>query len=274
MTDPFIHLHPSYMEIKEWQNIDPNLIAGFTTRLKGNSEEYYASLNMGLHVHDDPNRVINNREILADAIGFPLQNWVSGQQVHGTTIRKVTSADKAMGSTSMDTAIQGVDGIYTDEPGILLTAFFADCVPIFYFSPMHGLIGIAHGGWKGTVGGIGSKMVRNWVEVEGVDPKDIFVTIGPAICEACYEVDQRIIEQVKLPNNDLKKTPYTKTSETHYTLDLKQLNRQLLLNGGVIDQHIHITQHCTSCETNLFYSHRKEEGKTGRMLGFIGRKEK
>jgi polyphenol oxidase len=271
MSDPFTHVHQRYMEINKWTKLDSSIIAGFTTRLAGNSINYYQSLNMGLHVNDDPADVINNRELLASEICIPLNDWVCGEQVHDSVIRKVTSEDKGSGVKDMESALSGIDGIYTNEKGILLTAFFADCVPIFYFAPKHHLVGIVHAGWKGSVEEIAPKMIKHWVDKEQVDPKDIHVTIGPSICMNCYEVDQRIIDKVDQLN--LSVLPYNKVNDLSFKLNLKQLNMQLLLMSGVIQQHIQVTEYCTSCQSDLFYSHRKEKGKTGRMLGFIGRKE-
>lgn len=129
MSDPFTHVHPTYMEINNWLKIDPTIIAGFTTRLYGTSKDQFNALNMGLHVHDNPTDVVKNRDLLARVIGLPLSDWVCGEQIHDTAIYKVTSEHKGSGSTNMETALTGKDGIYTKEKGILLTAFFADCVP-------------------------------------------------------------------------------------------------------------------------------------------------
>jgi copper oxidase (laccase) domain-containing protein len=113
-------------------------------------------------------------------------------------------------------------------------------------------------------------MIGRWKNDEGVNPHDVKVTIGPAIGPCCYVVDQRVISSI---NKDAIKhypLPYSTVSEGQYKLDLKSLNKYLLLNAGVKEENITISQHCTSCEIDTFFSHRRDRGKTGRMLSFIG----
>lgn len=135
------------------------------------------------------------------------------------------------------------------------------------------MIGAAHAGWKGTVGQIAKRMVTAWGE-EGITPEQIFVVIGPSICEKCYIVDKRVIDLVENTLEDGGMLPYTLIKEGQYSLDLRELNRKILLSAGVPDRNILSTGFCTSCDKKQFFSHRRAEGRAGRMLSFIGWKEK
>ncbi|MEW9676553.1 peptidoglycan editing factor PgeF [Lentibacillus sp. L22] len=266
MAEPFNQHTDSILLIDTWKQINPKLCAGFTTRNGGVSKQPFSSFNHGLHVQDDKQDVLNNRKRLAQMLGFPLQDWVGAEQVHATEIITVTDDDKGKGSVSLEDSLAGVDGIITNKPGILCTAFFADCVPLFFFDQTTGYIGIAHAGWKGTVNRMAEKMVKQ-LQHTGSDVRHLNVIIGPCISQANYEVDQRVIQSIP---TQLQKHTVKKLANHRYLLDLKQLNKEILLQCGVFRHNIGITNYCTFRDESLFFSHRRDHGKTGRMLGFIG----
>ncbi|MEN1966961.1 peptidoglycan editing factor PgeF [Lentibacillus sp. N15] len=266
MSEPFYQKSDAYLALKSWQQINPNLVAGFTTRNGGISNPPFTSLNLGLHVPDNQQDVITNRQRLAKQLTFPLQDWVAAEQVHSTQTREITLQDKGKGSVSHDTSLAGVDGMITNKIGVLCTAFFADCVPLFFFDPMTGYIGIAHAGWKGTVHRMAEKMVTKLQSVH-IDVSNLRVVIGPCISNEHYAVDDRVIAEIP---QELRERTVQKLAENHYLLDLKQLNAEILLQCGVLRHNIDITNYCTFRDESLFYSHRRDKGKTGRMLGFIG----
>ncbi|WP_246569573.1 peptidoglycan editing factor PgeF [Lentibacillus saliphilus] len=262
----FIKQRSHFLELNQWQQIAPSLRAGFTTRYGGYGEAPYDTFNLGFHVGDDRSTVIKNRSLLADKIMMPLDNWVVGEQVHGNEIAYVNASDKGKGAFSLETAKTGVDGLMTDTRGILCAAFFADCVPLFFFDPKTSRVGIAHAGWKGTVNEIAGKMVERFSRT-GSNVNDLRVTIGPAISQDVYEVDDRVIQHI--PSDFIIKT-VKQTKDGHGMLDLKQLNMEILLKYGVLRHNVDIIQHCTFQEDHLFFSHRRTGGQTGRMLGYIG----
>lgn len=266
MIEPFEIQHPSYLELNEWQRMHPGLKVGFTTRKDGVSKSPFHTFNLGLHVNDNDSDVIINRKKLAEHVGVSLSKWVCGTQIHGTQIKIVKSTDRGRGSYQVMDGIEDTDGLITKKRGLLCTAFFADCVPLFFFDPQTMYIGIAHAGWKGTVKGIGSQMVKALTSV-GVDPRHLLICIGPCISGEKYEVDQRVIEQI-----DEEFYPHTvkMLENNRYLLDLKQLNVENLLQSGVLRHNISITKYCTYSDADLFFSHRRDHGKTGRMLGYIG----
>jgi polyphenol oxidase len=270
--EPFVLKNQSYLTIEDWMNKFPGLVTGITTKHGGTSDGNYETLNLGFHVGDDIEKVCNNRKKISELLDFPLDCWVGAEQTHDVLIRKITKADCGRGASSYDQSFKGTDGFYTNEEGILLTLCYADCVPLFFIAPEKKMIGTAHAGWKGTVGQIAEEMVKAWGR-EGINPEEIFAAIGPSICEKCYIVDERIINLVEPILADCEKLPYHIVSEGQYALDLREVNRQILLASGVPSANISKTDFCSSCSQEEFYSHRRDKGKTGRMLSFIGWKE-
>lgn len=266
MGEPFSNNDQSFLELSEWQHKCPGLIAGFTTRNGGVSKSPFNTFNLGLHVNDLDEDVITNRTKLAQKLDIPLSSWVSGTQVHGKNIKVVELSDKGRGSYHIRDGIQDTDGLITNKRGLLCTAFFADCVPLFFFDPQTLLIGIAHAGWQGTVKGIGAQMV-NIFSNHGVDIRHLLVCIGPCISGEKYEVDDRVISQI---HKKYYNSTVTQLENKRYLLDLKQLNVEILLQSGVLRHNISITNYCTYLDDDLFFSHRRDRGKTGRMLGYIG----
>lgn len=247
------------------------VIAGFSTREGGISKPPFASLNLGLHVNDQQEAVHENRQLLADNLQFPLHTWICSEQVHDNIVQKVGIRDTGKGVYTYEDGVPNTDGIYTEEPEVLLTSCYADCVPVYFYAPSRRLVGLAHAGWKGTVKGIVLNMIQQWVQQEQVSLSELQVAIGPAIGSCCYVVDDRVINAV---GEVLCGTvPKHIVSEGQYALDLKEVNRLLCVQAGVKEDNILVSSLCTSCNKQWFFSHRRDKGKTGRMLSFIGFKE-
>ncbi|MYL19103.1 peptidoglycan editing factor PgeF [Halobacillus litoralis] len=246
----------------------PEIISGITTRNGGLSHGSYASMNMGLHVQDEKDLVIENRKLLADEIGIPLSRWVIGEQVHGTEAADAGSQPAGAGSKSLDTAVAGVDGLITKEKNLVLGAFYADCVPLYFFDPESQWIGIAHAGWKGTVHGMAGRMISA-LEEKGCSREDIQVVIGPCISPEHYEVDDNVIRHIPKHYHE---SCVSDKGGSRYQLDLKELNRQMLMEMGMQESAVQVSSACTYEKEDQFYSHRRDQGKTGRMLGFIALK--
>lgn len=275
-TEPFIFGHndnsQSILHLNSFNNLGSEVIAGFTTKIGGESKGFYSSFNLGLHVDDLQEDVSSNRILLGKSLGFSTDSWISCEQVHKSTIKKINKDLCGIGVFNYQDAIPGTDGIYTNEPDILLTLCFADCVPLYFYEPNLQLVGIAHAGWKGSVSNIAGEMMRIWTEDEGVNPKNVFASIGPSIDHCCYVVDDYVINFIKEMNLE-NSLIYSQVDEGQYRLSLKSLNEQLLLLSGVPKEQISVSSLCTSCEKEIFFSHRRDKGKTGRMLSFMGRKE-
>ncbi|MFA9559637.1 peptidoglycan editing factor PgeF [Evansella sp. AB-rgal1] len=271
-NEPFSLVQKQFLVLESWKHI-PNIVAGFTTKNGGTSDSPFRSFNLGLHVNDDVNKVIDNRKLLSSLLGFRTTNWVCSDQVHGNNIEKVTIKDAGSGVVDYQTSIKSTDGLYTDEPNILLTSGYADCVPLFFCEPNKKLIGVAHAGWKGTVKDIAGEMIRKWQLTEGINPSDVYTVIGPSIGGCCYVVDDHVIDFVNNALSQKDPRPYQEISKGQYALDLKRVNKLLMLAAGIREENIIISSYCTSCSDNLFFSHRRDKGKTGRMLSFLGWKQ-
>ncbi|MEQ6387751.1 peptidoglycan editing factor PgeF [Bacillaceae bacterium S4-13-58] len=268
MKEPFQMVSSSLLAIDEWQKIEPTLSVGFTTKIGGESRAPYQSLNLAYHVADDPDRVTENRKRVAEDLGFPLTQWIMGEQIHGKKVVRVGGKDAGLGSIDNQSNIAQVDGLITNEKNLLLVAAFADCAPLYFWDPVSGNIGLAHAGWRGTVQGIGTEMLRQFLEA-GSKMKDIKIAIGPCIGQPYYEVDTVVIDQI--PAQYHRESMISQVDFAHYLLNLKEVNRQILLDFGACPGNILTTNYCTHEDSSLFYSHRRDQGKTGRMLAYIGK---
>jgi YfiH family protein len=264
--------------IKKWMDQDSGLTAGFTSRHGGVSDQPFGSLNCGLHVNDAPELVVQNRERLAEALHTRLASCTYAEQAHGNEVLVVTKQHAGAGVDSRVGALQSKDGFITKEKRLFLHALFADCVPLYFYDPAHRAVGVAHAGWKGTVLQIAKKTVEAMQREFGTETDTLYAAIGPSIQACCYEVDEvvmtRVLETIAALNiqneQDAHQPVYHNLPNGKYKLNLQQLNRQIMIKAGIKPVHIEISSLCTSCRSDLFYSHRKEGGKTGRMAAWIG----
>ncbi len=264
LCEPFVLSdNEKVLTIKHWDQ--SHVIAGFTTRNGGVSQKLFRSLNMGYHVRDKKDAVDTNYSIVENIISIPLNNWISSKQVHSTSILEVDEHFLLHNQPPPNFDVE-FDGFITNQQNCLLTAVFADCVPLYFYSEKDQWIGLAHAGWKGTVNGIGRKMVEALVK-KGVSKRNIQVVIGPSISATHYEVDLNVVKHIPL---SFHSSTLTKVDATHYLLDLKQLNKEMLLHAGIHEEQINVTDYCSFQDKELFFSHRRDNGETGRMMAFIG----
>lgn len=217
--------------------------------------------NLGLHVEDVKENVIENRKLFAQFLDIDFNNLVSAKQVHGNKITRVTIDDMGKGSIDYENSIENTDTLITNVPGLPLFAFYADCVPIFIVDPINKCIGIVHSGWKGTLNNIAGNAIDSFIKEFKSHPSDLIAVIGPHICKACYEVSNDIINKFR-DSGYLEATDYSVNK-----LDLGYIINNQLLKKGL--KNIEQVTNCTSCDLDMFYSHRKENGMTGRMAGII-----
>lgn len=239
---------------------------GFSMRLGGVSSGRYESLNLGLHVGDDPARVKINRQRWAGVFGIKADQVVAGHQVHGTKVAVVGREHWGRGADSQDTAIPDCDALVSVEPGTALMSFYADCIPIFFYDPVTKGVGIAHAGWKGTLAGIAQKTVKALQTSFGVDPKTLVAAIGPSIGPCCFEVSPDLAGRFSdVFGDDVVKHNW----KYRPTVDLWKANETSLLSAGLCRTNIVRADLCTACHPQLLYSYRYERGPTGRMAAFI-----
>ncbi|HOB87699.1 MAG TPA: peptidoglycan editing factor PgeF [Bacillota bacterium] len=239
---------------------------GFSTRLGGCSTGPLASLNMAFHTGDQPRRVLENRRRFFNRWGYSIHQLVAAQQVHGTGLVQVGRDDLGRGSTP-GSSIPGCDALVTTEPGLVLTAFAADCQLIFLVEPQVPVIALAHAGWRGTLGEIGPRAVEYLAKECGARRERILALLSPAICGRCYRVGEEVARQ--FAGAGWGEPPYFTPAGEGGCLHLTAINREQLIRAGIRAEHIGDNSWCTSCRPDLFYSYRREGGHTGRMAGFL-----
>lgn len=225
------------------------------SRRGGVSAAPFDSLNMSMSVPDERDRVYANRRRVYGLFGRDTDTVVHAHLVHGADVARVTQADNG-------SWVEHVDGLITDEPGCVLSMNFADCAPIFLYDPRRRAIGLGHAGWRGTVVDLPGAMVRAMAAQFGSDPADLVAAVGPCIGPCCYEVGDEVIVGVRAafaaPDELL---PMNGGPRPHF--DLPEANRRNLSAAGV--KGIELSSYCTACHTDLFFSHRAEQGRTGRF---------
>jgi YfiH family protein len=245
---------------------DAGVIHGVITRRGGKSPQPWASLNVGGTVGDDAERVRQNRGLSFRALGRPFESLYDVWQVHGTDVICTTSPRR------VDQPHLKADAILTDQPGVTLFMRFADCVPIFLYDPRRRVAGLVHAGWKGTVDGILRFTLEAMQGTYHSQISDILAGIGPSIGAHHYQVGMEVVEQVNTAFGSDAKTllesPNGSSSASGVKFDLWGANRLILENAGV--RKIEMSDICTACHLEDWYSHRGEHGRTGRFGALIG----
>ena len=240
----------------------------FSTRLGGVSEGEFTSMNMAFNRGDNPENVTENYKRICKSAGFDFDSLTASAQDHNTFVRAVTSENKGVGIYK-PRDLQSVDALITNEKGVTLVTYYADCTPLFFVDTKQKAIGLAHAGWRGTVGRIGEKVVNKMTELYGTNPADIVAAIGPAISVCCYEVDKPCADNFyALSDLDSSRFVFPKDNGK-YMIDLLETNRQILVAAGVKNENITISDICTNCNSELLWSHRATKGKRGTMSAFM-----
>lgn len=240
---------------------------GFSTRLGGVSTGIYQSLNLSFTRGDDEAAVLENYRRIAETFHVDLNHVVTSDQTHTTNVVEVSSANGGSGITR-ERDFNDVDGMVTNEKGLLLATFYADCVPLYFYDPIHEAIGLSHSGWRGTVNRMGKCTLEKMYELYGTEAKDVICAIGPSICQDCYEVSEDVASRFKSEFRD-EKIVVDGCQPGKYQLDLWRANKEVLLDSGVDEKHIAVTNICTCCNSKLLFSHRASQGKRGNLGAFL-----
>lgn len=242
---------------------------GFSTRLGGVSQGVCSTMNLSFARGDDEEAVRENYCRMAKALGVAEDSFVLSAQTHTTNVRVVTAEDRGKGLIKpLD--YSDVDGFVTDESGICLTTFYADCVPLFFLDPVKKVIGLSHSGWRGTVGRIGEKTLELMKSTYGSNAEDVLAAVGPSICQDCYEVSEDVIDAFR--QQFLEKyweVLFYKKENGKYQLDLWKANEIVLKEAGIKEENLAVTNLCTCCNPELLFSHRASEGKRGNLAAFL-----
>ncbi|WP_129596417.1 peptidoglycan editing factor PgeF [Anaerophilus nitritogenes] len=240
---------------------------GFSSKIGGVSKGSYESLNLGFKTNDLKENVENNYKKITKALDLSIQNLVFSDQVHKDHIKIVTKKDCGKGIIK-ESDIKEIDALITNEKNVALTTVFADCVPIFLLDPVKKVIALAHAGWRGTALKIAKKTVEKMIQVYQTNPKDCLAAIGPSIGRCCYEVDEGVIKEFNKEFTNVDEFVFSK-GNGKYMLDLWKANQSTLKEIGLLERNITISNICSMCNSEIFFSYRKDEGITGRMAAII-----
>lgn len=240
----------------------------FTTRAGGVSENIFSTMNLSFTRGDDKDRVMENYRRIASALGERIESFVCSDQTHTTNVLRVGKEQCGIGVTR-EKPYTDVDGLITNEPGVVLATFYADCVPLYFVDTRNKAIGLSHSGWKGTVGRMGQATLQLMAEEFGTNPADVVAAIGPSICQDCYEVSEDVAGQFADEFRNHQNEILINKGNGKYLLDLWKANEIVLTEAGVKKDNIAVTNICTCCNPALLFSHRASQGKRGNLGAFM-----
>ncbi|WP_341877309.1 peptidoglycan editing factor PgeF [Defluviitalea saccharophila] len=243
----------------------------FSTKLGGVSKGIFESLNLGFGRGDDDENVKRNYQILCSAIDVNYENLIFSNQVHGINIKVITKENPNQPIYTSGES-EGIDGLITNMTKLPLVTLYADCVPLFFLDPVNKVVGLAHAGWRGTVNKIGLEMIKVFMDTFHSNPEDILVGIGPSIGKCCFEVDEPVAKEFEaaFPNADNIVYPQ---ENYKYIVDLWEANKKVLGDSGITLSNITVTDLCTKCNKDIFFSHRGHNGKRGSLAAIIELKQ-
>lgn len=245
-----------------------NIFHFVTTREGGFSTEHLSSLNLGFTVNDNPEIVLKNRQELAEAVDIVSGRFIFAKQSSKDKIMIINDKHLHKDKINVHSELIGVDAMITNKKGLCLTILTADCVPVFLYDSVKNVIGISHAGWKGTSLKITQKTAQKMHSDFSCNYEDLVVGIGPSIGPKVYEVGLDVIEKFD------STLPYyskiiTTISNKKALLNLWNANKFQLMELGVKEENIEISEICTYTNSEKFFSARKTKGKTGRFASGI-----
>ena len=243
----------------------------FTTRVGGVSEGVCSSMNLSYARGDKKEAVDENYRRIARVLGCGLEDIVCSDQTHTVNLRVVTGQDGGKGIVR-PSGYHDVDGLLTDEPGLVLATFYADCVPLYFVDTRNRAVALAHSGWRGTVARMGRCVTEKMRQVYGTRPEDLTAAIGPSICRECYEVSEDVAEAFwqEFRGPGQAEQILEKKGGGKYQLDLWRANEIILQEAGIPAGQIQVTDLCTCHNSGYLFSHRASQGRRGNLGAFLG----
>lgn len=243
----------------------------FSTRVGGVSEGIYGTMNLSYTRGDRKEAVDENFRRIAAVLGCRVEDIVCSDQTHTVNLRVASRADGGKGIVR-PRDYTDVDGLLTDEPGLVLATFYADCVPLYFVDTRRRAVALAHSGWRGTVARMGRCVTEKMREVYGTDPADIVAAIGPSICQECYEVGEDVAEAfaAEFRGDGQADEILSGKGKGKYQLDLWRANEIVLAEAGISAEQIQVTDLCTCHNSSYLFSHRASHGKRGNLGAFLG----
>lgn len=249
------------LPLLRFQNLTslPHVVHGVTSRRGGVSEGAFSTLNLSLSVGDRGEAVLENRRRVAAAFDRDESSMVTTWQIHGADAVLVEEVGDLGARTPR------ADVLATRRQDVLLMQRFADCVPVLLASARAPAVAIAHAGWRGTLVGAAASAVQMLSEQCGAAPRDLFAAIGPSIGACCYEVGEEVAGRFDEfgPGVVQRRAPRP-------FLDLWEANRQVLIRAGVPEAQIEVSEVCTRCRADIYFSHRAMGFPAGRFGAVIG----
>ncbi len=243
---------------------DGKVAFAFSTRKGGVSKGEFGTMNMGHNRGDKIENVRKNYDILCGAIGVDAKNTVFSAQVHNDVIHVARGADCGKG-LYLERELMDADGLITNEAGVALVTFYADCVPLFFYDPKKCVIASIHSGWKGTVKKIGKKAIEKMVSDYDCNPADILGAIGPCIKSCHFECDIDCAQQFMLAFPTIKEEIIEKGENGKFYIDLIKANLSLFTQCGLKEENITVADECTYCDEEMYFSHRRMGDKRGSL---------
>jgi YfiH family protein len=253
----------SYLQ-PAWVAANP-VRAGFTTRNGGVSRPPYNSLNLGYNTEDARHNVEGNRSTLARTFDLPPHLLLTVRQVHGDDILVI---DQPNPDVSHFLTVE-CDAIVTNQPGVLVGVLVADCFPVLLYDPRQQVAAAVHAGWRGAAAGILGRTIAAMQRLFDCRPDELLAAVGPGIGAHRYEVDRPVREAFRAGTGHWTEIA-REVALGKWQLDLRKSCQLQLLDAGLQVACIDLAEECTCCHRELFFSHRRDNGETGRQIGFIG----
>lgn len=262
-NEDMVYLTSPIFENVDWLN------HGFSTRLGGVSDGVCSSMNFAYNDFDTAENVAKNHVIFCEATGVNINKIVKVKQVHSNNVIKIDENHPFRNAKEPGWDYEGFDGMITNVPGITLFSFSADCALVTIVDPVNKAIGQCHSGWRGTVSRISEKTIQMMHENYGSNPKDLLVTVWPAICPECFEVEWDMISEARLgfKPEDYDDIYYQK-SDIKYQFNLYEANKKVLQESNVPAAQIFMSNLCTKCNPGTLFSHRNMGLKRGTLIAF------
>ncbi len=247
----------------------PEISHFVSTREGGVSQGNFSGLNLGFRTGDDHFRVLQNRRILADAIGIGLEKFTFAMQNHTANINLVDSKGRGRGSAEHESALENTDAMITSVEKICLTVQTADCVPVLLYDPVERVIAAVHAGWKGTLKKVTGHTIEKMIQNYGCKAENILAAMGPANGPCCYEVGEDVCRETRIALGSTKGILHPAKKPGKFIFDQWNANRLQMIDYGIREDHIETAETCTQCRHETFFSSRAHNGVTGRQAAGI-----
>ena len=274
LASKVFHIHggaakgePLYLTVPAFDQTDLTRHC-FSTRIGGVSQGNFSSLNLSFSRGDVFQHVRINYELLCGCIGIDFRDLVFSDQTHSTHCEVVRRRDRGKGITRRS-GIRETDGLLTNRPRVPLVTLYADCVPLLLLDTKTPAIASVHAGWRGTVNKIAQEALALMRDRFGTDPKDVLAAVMPSIGPCCFEVDPPVAEAF-FDAFDRELSPFiVRHQNGKSNIDMQGLNAMLLQSAGVPADNITVSDLCTKCHSDVFYSHRVQGDNRGSLAAIL-----